>query len=306
MKWCNLLICGLLGAAGARAASSPPAAALSEDELYAAGNRLFEELAPLEIKQQFDFPTRDQWDGFVSRLQSALNNNRLEELASYETQARTALAAFEVLPGYGDYVDWLKERLDYIEAAKQAVKTPQLPVLSPAALAVPHYALWLNRLQARPVPEAAAGMLPLLREVFAAAGLPAELVWLAEVESTFNPAARSPVGACGLFQLMPGTARELGLGVLAPDERVDPRKNAAAAAKYLRLLYARFNSWPLALAAYNAGPGRVRRNLEQKDATTYAQIASLLPAETRMYVPKVLATLAVRAALAPDGLAPPR
>jgi membrane-bound lytic murein transglycosylase D len=215
------------------------------------------------------------------------------------------LAAFQVLPGYEDYVDWLKERLDYIEAAQQAAKNPSLPAPSAATLTIPHYALWVNRLQARPVPAAAAALLPVLREIFSAAGLPPELAWLAEVESTFNTEARSPVGACGLFQLMPATARELGLSAQAPDERTDPQKNTRAAAKYLRQLHARFKDWPLAFAAYNAGPGRVRRTLDQREAKTYSEIASLLPAETRMYVPKVLAILAVRAALAPGELAAP-
>src|SRR5690606_37921070 len=116
----------------------------------------------------------------------------------------------------------------------------------------------------------------------------------AEVESTFNPVARSPAGARGLFQLMPATARELGLRTFFPDERTDPAKSAQAAARYLRQMHDRFGDWPLALAAYNAGPGRVRRTLEQHGAETFAGIAAHLPAETQMYVPKVLATIEAR------------
>jgi membrane-bound lytic murein transglycosylase D len=288
------------------AATEPtPAKPLSSDEIYDLGNELFEQLAPAEAREQLEFPTREQWDGFVSRLQSALTSNRLEELADCEPQARTVLAVFQVVPGYGEYVDWLKERLDYIEAAQQAAKNPGLPVPSASTLAIPHYALWLNRLQSRPIPAGAAELMPVVRDIFVLAGLPPELAWLAEVESTFNPEARSPVGACGLFQLMPETARELGLSPLSPDERTDPAKNARAAAKYLRQLHARFNDWPLAFAAYNAGPGRVRRTLDQREAKTYGEIASLLPAETRMYVPKVLATLAVRTSMAPGQLPAP-
>ncbi len=306
MKFGNLALSGLLLAGTATAAEPAAPQPLPEEKLYEAGRELFEQFAQTDAAQSLDFPTRDQWNGFVARLQSALNNNRLDELAAYEPQARTVLAAFQVLPGYEDYVDWLKERLDYIEAAQQAAKNPLLPAPSAATLAIPHYALWLNRLQARPVPAAAAALVPLLREIFVVAGMPPELAWLAEVESTFNAEARSPVGACGLFQLMPATARDLGLSAQSPDDRTDPQLNTKAAAKYLRQLYARFNDWPLAFAAYNAGPGRVRRTLDQKEAKTYAEIASLLPAETRMYVPKVLATLAVRAALSPGELAAPR
>lgn len=308
MNWRKLLMPGLLGAATMAAAAAPPPATQSPagDELYEAGRQLFDDFAPAEIKQQFDFPTREQWDGFAAHLQAALAGNRLEDLAAYEPQARAVLAAFELAPGYEDDTAWLKERLDYIEAAKQAVQNPPATDRSAANRTVPHYALWLRRLQARPVPAAAAARLPQLREVFAAAGLPPALVWLAEVESGFNPAARSPAGARGLFQLMPGTARELGLSASFPDDRSDPRKNAAAAAKYLRLLFDRFHDWPLTLAAYNAGPGRVEHDLGQRPTRSYAEIASLLPAETRMYVPKVLATLAVRAAVGPGDLGPPR
>jgi membrane-bound lytic murein transglycosylase D len=306
MKLGKFLTLSLLTVTGALAAEPVAPKPVTAEKLHEVGSELFEEFDPKDGEDAAEFPTRDQWNGFVVHLQSALNNNRLDELAAYEPQARMALSAFEVLPGYEEYVDWLKERLDYIEAAQQAAKNPSLPSPSASTLAIPHYALWLNRLQSRPVPAAAANLLPGLREIFTLAGLPAELVWVAEVESTFNAEARSPVGACGLFQLMPATARDLGISTQAPDERTDPQKNARAAAKYLRQLYVRFNDWPLALAAYNAGPGRVRRTLDQRDAKTYAEIASLLPAETRMYVPKVLATLAVRAALSPGELAPPQ
>jgi membrane-bound lytic murein transglycosylase D len=146
----------------------------------------------------------------------------------------------------------------------------------------------------------------MVQEIFVAAGLPPELAWLAEVESTFNPDARSPVGACGLYQLMAATARSLGLSVILPDERTDPAKNARAAAQYLRQLYGRFDDWPLAIAAYNAGPGRIGRLLAGRPVKTFAGIATALPSETRMYVPKVLATLAVRAGTAPENLAAPK
>ena len=144
--------------------------------------------------------------------------------------------------------------------------------------------------------------MPHLERYFVAEGLPGQLVWLAEVESTFNASARSPVGARGLFQLMPETARDLGLSTFFPDERTHPVKSAQAAARYLKQLHRRFDDWPLAIAAYNAGPGRVSRTLAKSDVKTFAAIAGNLPAETRMFVPKVLATLAVRADFPPEKL----
>jgi membrane-bound lytic murein transglycosylase D len=136
--------------------------------------------------------------------------------------------------------------------------------------------------------------MPLLRSAFAAEGVPPELAWLAEAESSMNPNARSPSGARGLFQLMPDTAHALGLSTFLPDDRTDPEKSAHATARLLRALFEKFGSWPLALAAYNAGEGRVGRLLASRGASDFAGVASALPAETRMYVPKVCALVAVR------------
>jgi len=127
--------------------------------------------------------------------------------------------------------------------------------------------------------------------------MPPALVWVAEVESSFDPKARSPVGAAGLFQLMPDTARSLNLSTWPRDERLQPEKNARAAARYLRHLYARFGDWRLALAAYNAGESRVDSLLRQSKTRAFDAIAHRLPAETQMFVPKVEATLQRREAL---------
>ena len=300
----------------APASAAPPP---DTDELFKLGQQLFDQFAPPEIKAQFEFPSKEQWDAFAARLQHALENNSLEELASYGPEARVALTALRALPGYEDYADWLEQRIDEIEGAKEAALPPQ-PSPPPGgkppppvsrgsraivAPALPHYELWLGRVRARPVPARAAALMPGLRAAFVAEGVPPELAWLAEAESSMNPAARSPAGAKGLFQLMPDTAHSLGLGTFFPDERTDPDKSAHAAARYLRTLHGRFGSWPLALAAYNAGEGRVSRALTAQHAHDFAGIASSLPSETRMYVPKVCALIAVRAGVPPERIAAP-
>jgi membrane-bound lytic murein transglycosylase D len=106
--------------------------------------------------------------------------------------------------------------------------------------------------------------------------------------------ARSPAGACGLYQLMPETAHDLGLSTFLPDDRTDPAKSAHASAQLLRRLHTKFGTWALALAAYNTGEGRVSRLLTSRHATTFAGIADALPGETRLYVPKVLAIVNLR------------
>jgi len=155
-------------------------------------------------------------------------------------------------------------------------------------------AAWGRQFSTRAAPASAAMWVPRLKPVFVAAGVPAELVWLAEVESGFDPRARSPAGAVGLYQLMPVTARSLGLSTFPFDQRKSPEPCARAAARYLRELYEQFGDWPLALAAYNAGPARVRNLLSAHQVTTYGAVARHLPAETQLYVPKFDAVLQKR------------
>ena len=150
---------------------------------------------------------------------------------------------------------------------------------------------WQTVLRGATPPSETQDKLLRLRAVFDAAQVPRELIWLAEIESSFNPAARSPAGAVGLYQLMPQTAKSLGLSLEPSDERLIPEVNARAAARYLRHLYCRFGDWSLVLAAYNAGETRVHRLLTQTEANSFEMIAPLLPAETRAYVPKMESVL---------------
>jgi len=155
-------------------------------------------------------------------------------------------------------------------------------------------ATWLERLSGRAAPARAAELVPMLKVVFKSEGLPPALVWIAEVESTMNPDAKSPAGAVGLFQLMPATARRFGLRTGLVDDRRNPEKSALAAAQYLKILHKRFKSWPLALAAYNSGEGRVGALLKRRNAGSFDAIADDLSVETRMYVPKVIALVKLR------------
>jgi membrane-bound lytic murein transglycosylase D len=104
-------------------------------------------------------------------------------------------------------------------------------------------------------------------------------------------------GAAGLFQLMPATAKRYGLRTFPFDQRLQPEPSAQAASKYLHYLYEHYKDWRLALAAYNAGEGTVDRLLKKKKQRTFDAIATDLPAETQMYVPKVEATLLRREGL---------
>jgi membrane-bound lytic murein transglycosylase D len=136
-------------------------------------------------------------------------------------------------------------------------------------------------------PASAKEYVPELKPIFIAQQVPPQLVWVAEVESSFDPGAESPAGAAGLFQLMPDTARRFGLSLWPRDQRYQPEPCATASARYLRNLHDRFKDWRLALAAYNAGEGTVQKVLERYQSDSYDAIAEHLPAETQMYVPRV-------------------
>jgi membrane-bound lytic murein transglycosylase D len=154
--------------------------------------------------------------------------------------------------------------------------------------------IWVRKVSQRPVPEEAKPYVGKLKPIFSEQKVPSQLVWVAEVESSFDPSARSPVGAAGLFQLMPDTAKQYGLRTWPFDQREEPEPSARAAAAYLGHLRSKFKDWRLALAAYNSGEGTVQNLLKRHKATTYDAIASHLPAETQMFVPKVEATIQKR------------
>lgn len=136
----------------------------------------------------------------------------------------------------------------------------------------------------------------LIDRTLAEENLPKALAYLPVIESAYIPTLTSKAGAHGIWQFMPATAREYGLRVdWWIDERADPEKSTRAAAAYLRDLHRMFDDWSLALAAYNCGPGRVRRTLQSAGASSFWELldAGLLPKETRGYVPTFYATILI-------------
>jgi membrane-bound lytic murein transglycosylase D len=117
--------------------------------------------------------------------------------------------------------------------------------------------------------------------------------YLSIVESALKPKARSGMGASGLWQFMYGTGKQFDLKVSSyVDERYDPVKATIAACKYLSELYGVFGDWDLALAAYNAGPGNVRKAIKRSGGyRNYWNIRPYLPRETADYVPAFYATM---------------
>lgn len=124
-------------------------------------------------------------------------------------------------------------------------------------------------------------------------GLPEELMIIPVIESHFEPSALSVDGACGVWQLMPETARENNLSLSPFDDRKDVYKSSYAALKIVGDLYRRFDNNLMVVAAYNCGPQRVKESLEKAGSKDYWHIHGLLPQETQLHVLKYLAALAI-------------
>jgi membrane-bound lytic murein transglycosylase D len=161
---------------------------------------------------------------------------------------------------------------------------------------------WVDRLRTdrRPILERSLVLRgrygPAVSQALAERGMPQDLVYLAMIESGFEPRAYSKAHAAGIWQFIPETGRRYGLEInRAVDERRDPVKSTEAALHYLSDLHRRFGSWYLAAAAYNTGENRVGRVMREEkgrergtDAEFY-EVFHRLPAQTRDYVPVMIA-----------------
>ncbi len=132
--------------------------------------------------------------------------------------------------------------------------------------------------------------LPTIEHYLDMNGLPKQLKYLPMVESAMLPHAVSTRGAAGLWQFVPATGRALGLVVDDKlDERKDPNRSTEAATKYLKRLHKRYGAWELALVAYNCGPGRLNRAIQQAGSRRYEKVKPFLPKETQLYLARYIA-----------------
>jgi membrane-bound lytic murein transglycosylase D len=140
--------------------------------------------------------------------------------------------------------------------------------------------------------------IPMIHRVFEEEGIPKDLAQIALIESSFLPRARSRMSAHGIWQFMPRTGRQYGLTAnRIVDERSDPEKATRAAARYLGYLHQLFDDWYLAMAAYNAGEGKILRAMQRTGARNFWELAAsgAIRPETRNYVPAfIAATLIAR------------
>ena len=321
---------GLAGAPVLRAAPEP---ARGDAESYLAdwARTVADQLDNSGLTLPSDEEMRDwgkQFDAYFA-------SGSMDDLAWILPEARQALTICDSVPELEPYADWLRQRMDYVEFASKLVRLyppekplppyprpdpnarfsfPKPPPPPPVTSAMRgkreaatwNREMWRKTFSDRPISDEGVKLVPAVKKVFTEEGLPHQLVWIAEVESSFNPLARSPSGAAGLFQLMPETAARLGLRTFPVDQRRSTDLCSRAAARYLRYLYEEFGSWPLALAGYNAGEGRVERELDKVKKGSFETISPALPLETRLYVPKVLALIEFREKMDPLKLPGPK
>jgi len=149
------------------------------------------------------------------------------------------------------------------------------------------FAVWLSR---------SGRFLPIIQEKLGDAGLPGDLAYLAMIESGYNERAYSRARAVGIWQFIKSTGKNYGLEINTYiDERRDPVKSTQAAVSYLSDLYSEFGSWYLAVAAYNAGEGKIRKAIKKYNTTDFWEIAQgkYLKLETKRYVPKLIAAILI-------------
>ncbi|MFV0437566.1 MAG: LysM peptidoglycan-binding domain-containing protein [Desulfopila sp.] len=146
---------------------------------------------------------------------------------------------------------------------------------------------WLNR---------SGRYLSIMEEEFKKSGIPTDLVYLSMIESGYRQRAVSTANAVGLWQFIRSTGKMYDLTIdKYLDERRDVDKSTAAAASFLADLYQDFGDWHLAVAAYNAGPGKIRSGLEKYNVDNFWALAKtdFLPTETKRYVPKLVAAIMI-------------
>jgi len=211
------------------------------------------------------------------------------------------LAAVYTIPRMGSDTDPLKEALSRIVVSGEKPTSTQwdlanldnarvdswIKLFSTNPKVRSRFAVWLDR---KPKYE------PMISAKLEQRDMPQDLIYLAMIESGFNPTAKSPAKAGGLWQFISETGKRYGLTVnKRVDERNHPEKATDAALSYLSDLHDRFGSWYLAAAAYNTGENRVGRIMRQvtgKEKGTdadYYRISRLLPRETQDYVPMMIA-----------------
>lgn len=189
---------------------------------------------------------------------------------------------YEYIPGEDNF-EFIKDQISCIQG--------EIPLnYNERVHAFVNYFAIKNRSFTEKIIERQAFYFPIFEKYLAQYGLPDDLKYLSIIESALVPTAKSHAKAVGLWQFMPYTGRSFGLHEDSYiDERMDIEYATEAACKYLKQLYGMFNDWELAIAAYNTGPGNVRKAMKRSGKSTFWEIYPFLHRETRAYLPQFVA-----------------
>ncbi|MEP0714204.1 MAG: lytic transglycosylase domain-containing protein, partial [Algoriphagus sp.] len=211
---------------------------------------------------------------------------------SDELVAAASLVDEEVLPNY--HYEYIPDfTYDQIDRRIKAMDHEMAFELNDRIFSFIQYFTVRNRDYTKMVLARKELFFPMFDETMAKHEMPLEIKYLSIIESGLDPQIRSRVGAMGLWQFMPATGGMYGMKINSDvDDRMDPELSTDAAAKYLKSLYRMFGDWEVAMAAYNCGPGNVRKAIRRSGGKkTFWGIYNYLPKETRSYVPQVQAML---------------
>lgn len=257
--------------------------------------------APQTLAQEPEYVLDEEDRATAAEVEATESSTAIASEPSTEVPPAEALLQFKPLTGNSArFADLLTSPVEVVQeaAAEQDQESESVPEYNVPIVVDPsvqghirffnvairnRFEQWLTRLS---------HYRPLVDSIFTEFQLPSDLIYLSLVESGFNPHAYSRARAAGPWQFMKGTAKVYGLRVDSyVDERRDPVKSTVAAARYLRDLYDLFGTWPLAMAAYNAGEGKVMRALHTAQAESFSDIAKtrLIRRETKEYVPRFMA-----------------